>query len=97
MVIFGVRALGPALVLAGMVLVAGGTLGVAAPAEQGAGGEALAMFGEMMPVFSSPRCANCHGGVNPVSGTNHEPGPVADSTRLSNGDMGSYARGVCQE
>jgi hypothetical protein len=55
------------------------------------------MFGEMMPVFSSPRCANCHGGVNPVSGTNHEPGPVADSTRLSNGDMGFDEQRVCQE
>src|ERR1700716_4102131 len=55
------------------------------------------MFGEMMPVFSSPRCANCHGGVNPVSGANHEPGPVADSTRLSNGDMGFDEQAVCQE
>src|SRR6266851_211064 len=93
---FGVRVLGPALILAGIVLVAGGTLSVAAPAEQG-GGEALAMFGEMMPVFSSPRCSNCHGGVNPVSGANHEPGPVADSTRLSNGDMGFDEQRVCQE
>src|SRR4030088_2434290 len=90
-------ALGPALILAGVALVAGGTMTVAAPAHQAAGDESLAMFGEMMPVFSSPRCANCHGGVNPVSGDNHEPGPVADSTRLSNGDMGFDERAVCQE
>jgi hypothetical protein len=97
MVGFGVRALGPALVLAGIALVAGGTLTAAAPAGQAGGGESLAMFGEMMPVFTSPRCANCHGGVNPVSGANHEPGPVADSTRLSNGDMGFDEQRVCQE
>jgi hypothetical protein len=92
----GVRVVGPALILAGIGLVVGGTLSVAAPAQQ-AGDESVALFGEMMPVFSSPRCANCHGGVNPVSGANHEPGPVADSTRLSNGDMGFDEQRVCQE
>lgn len=50
-----------------------------------------------MPVFESPRCTNCHGGVDPVSGVNHEPGPVTDSTRLSNGDMGFDEQAVCQE
>jgi hypothetical protein len=70
---------------------------VAAHAKQADGNDGLALFGEMMPVFSSPRCANCHGGTDPVTGANHEPGPVADSTRLSNGDMGFDERAVCQE
>src|ERR1700737_4793927 len=71
---------------------------VTAQARQAAeNNEGLALFGEMMPVLSSPRCVNCHGGVDPVSGANHEPGPVAESTRLSNGDMGFDEKMVCQE
>jgi len=97
MVFRGARALGPTLILAGIVLAGVGTLNSTAHAEQAGGNESLAMFGEMMPVFTSPRCSNCHGGVNPVSGANHEPGPVADSTRLSNGDMGFDEQKVCQE
>jgi hypothetical protein len=92
-----VRTLGPALILAGIVLVGIGTLSVATRAVQAQSNAGLALFGEMMPVFSSPRCQNCHGGVNPVTGANHEPGPVADSTRLSNGDMGFDEQRVCQE
>jgi hypothetical protein len=89
--------LGSALVLAGLALAGAGTLNAAGPMQQADGNEALAMFGEMMPVFTSPRCSNCHGGTDPVKGTNHEPGPVADSTRLSNGDMGFDEQKVCQE
>jgi hypothetical protein len=89
--------LGAALIVAGITLAGVGTLSVAAHAGQAGDHDALAMFGEMMPVFTSPRCANCHGGTNPVSGLNHEPGPVADSTRLSNGDMGFDEQKVCQE
>jgi len=75
------------LAVVGIVLIGVGTLSAPVQAKQ-AENAPLALFDEMMPVFSSPRCANCHGGVNPVSGFNHEPGPVTDSTRLSNGDMG---------
>jgi hypothetical protein len=91
------RAVGPALIVAGLVLAGIATFSVTAHAEQPADNEGLALFGEMMPVFSSPRCQNCHGGVDPVAGTNHEPGPVTDSTRLSNGDMGFDEQKVCQE
>jgi hypothetical protein len=93
----GVRALGPVLILGGIVLAGVGTLSMTAHAKQAGGDESLAMFGEMMPVFTSPRCSNCHGGVDPVSGANHEPGPVPDSTRSSNGDMGFDEQKVCQE
>lgn len=32
-------------------------------------------FQAMMPTFQDPRCINCHGVVNPVSGANHLVGP----------------------
>src|ERR1700694_721335 len=91
------RAVGPVLIVAGLVLAGAATFSVTAHAQQPADKEGLALFGEMMPVFSSPRCQNCHGAVDPVAGTNHEPGPVPDSTRLSNGDMGFDEQKVCQE
>lgn len=88
----GIRVLGAAVVFASLA-----TFSVAAQAGQTNDDQSLALFSEMMPVFTSPRCVNCHGGVNPVTGANHEPGPVADSTRLSNGDMGFDEQRVCQE
>jgi hypothetical protein len=39
----------------------------------------LALFSKMMPVFSGPRCANCHGRTDPVSGANHGGGAVASA------------------
>ena len=45
----------------------------------------LALFSAMMPVFSSPRCVNCHGGVLPATGENHQGGKVDvafDSTAI---------------
>jgi len=40
--------------------------------------EPLDLFKKLMPVLTHPRCMNCHGGVDPVSGTNHPPGPITD-------------------
>jgi hypothetical protein len=91
------RALGLALLISAIALTGAGVVNPPTAVGQDDGNPGLALFGEMMPVFTSPRCSNCHGGVDPVSGANHEPGPVADSTRLSNGDMGFDERGVCQE
>ena len=51
----GVWVIGGLLIAAGM-----GTLGTAAAQPVDVDGdEALALFAEMMPVFQSPRCANC--------------------------------------
>jgi hypothetical protein len=54
------------------------------------------MFGQMMPVFTSPRCVNCHGGTNPATGVNHEPGPV-ETPSMANGGMAFDEKGLCQE
>jgi hypothetical protein len=57
----------------------------------------LAMFAEMMPVFSSPRCVNCHGGTDPSvkpEGLNHGGGQV-DVPKNSDGDMLFDAKGAC--
>jgi len=74
-------ALGLALVLGGL-----GAIGVAA---QPVGGttESLALFAEMMPVLSHPRCTNCHGGVDVTNGTNHGGGEVSDVPLDPQGDM----------
>lgn len=88
----GLRALGAALVLAGV-----GAFSVAAHAGQAGGDDGLALFGEMMPVFTSPRCSNCHGGTNPVTGANHEPGPVTDGARDASGNMTFDEKQNCQE
>jgi hypothetical protein len=52
----------------------------------------------MMPVFSSPRCVNCHGGVQPATGENHEGGKV-DVSFDSNGNMenGTPEANACLE
>jgi hypothetical protein len=49
-------------------------------------GEPIELFAVMMPVFTHPRCANCHGGMNPydpernfVAAVRH-PGGVRDQT-----------------
>jgi len=36
----------------------------------------LELFAPLYPVFSDDRCANCHGGVNVVTGEDHPGGPV---------------------
>jgi len=34
------------------------------------------LFQKMLPVIRHPRCSNCHGGVDPVSGRGHTPGAI---------------------
>ena len=57
----------PVLVLIAAMVVAAGS-----PVPRGApGDDPLVLFGKLMPVLMHPRCLNCHGGVDPTSGTNH--------------------------
>lgn len=82
----GMRALGAAIVLVGLGTLGVGTASGAAPVRQPEEQDPLALFSAMMPVFSSPRCVNCHGGVLPATGENHEGGKV-DVAFDSNGNM----------
>src|ERR1700694_1435431 len=89
----GICAVGSAL-----VLVAVGTLSVAAQTST-ADDDPLALFAEMMPVFSSPRCVNCHGGTDPSTkpdGLNHGGGQV-DVPKDSVGNMNFDSTGACRE
>jgi hypothetical protein len=62
-------------------------LRVAAQVNQAAADDdPLALFAQMMPAFSSPRCVNCHGGTNPQNDVNHEGGQV-DVPLNEAGDM----------
>jgi hypothetical protein len=81
----GMRALGAAMLLVGLGTLGVGTASGAAPARQ-EDADPLALFSAMMPVFSSPRCVNCHGGVQPATGENHGAGKV-DVAFDSNGNM----------
>jgi hypothetical protein len=36
----------------------------------------LQLFQKMVPVIQHDRCANCHGGVDPIAGTDHEGGAI---------------------
>jgi hypothetical protein len=90
-------ALGAVFVLAGFGLVGFATSSGTARAAQ-TDNEALGMFGEMMPVFTSPRCVNCHGGINPFKGDSHEAGAI-DVPLDADGDMSSDDKdlAVCAE
>ncbi len=90
-----VCALGAALILAGagsltaaaqVPPVRVSSARVAAQAGQASDDDPLALFAQMMPAFSSPRCVNCHGGTNPQTDTNHEGGQV-DVPLNESGDM----------
>jgi hypothetical protein len=81
----GVRVLSATMVVLGVATIGVGTASGAAPARQDAQ-DPLALFSAMMPVFSSPRCVNCHGGVDPTSDEQHEGGKV-DVVLDANGDM----------
>ena len=51
-----------------------GSSGPSCPLSVGQQVKAVTAFREMMPVFRHPRCANCHGGVNPfIEGTGPDP------------------------
>lgn len=59
----------------GCTLIAAGVMGVGVAAAQPAGGGAkdpLKLFEPIYPVFTSARCANCHGAVDPINGINHD-------------------------
>jgi hypothetical protein len=81
----GVRTLGVAILVVGVAVLSVGTASGAAPAKQEET-DPITLFSTMMPVFTSPRCVNCHGGVQPATGENHEGGKV-DVAFDSNGDM----------
>jgi hypothetical protein len=38
---------------------------------------------QMMPVFTHPRCINCHGATEPVSGNNHGGGPLVEDPEFA--------------
>jgi hypothetical protein len=81
----GVRTLGVAILVVGIAVLSVGTASGAAQARQDET-DPINLFSTMMPVFSSPRCVNCHGGVQPATGENHEGGKV-DVAFDSNGNM----------
>ena len=92
----GLNALGALLMLAGVgtVSFAARTMSVAAQAVTE--GDPLALFAELMPVFSSPRCTNCHGGTNPQTNLNHVGGQI-DVQMDSIGNMNRDTNGACLE
>jgi hypothetical protein len=92
----GARALGAALVMVGLGTLGVGTASGAAPAQQADQPDPLTLFSAMMPVFSSPRCVNCHGGTNPQTELNHEGGQV-DVPVNEAGDMKFDPSGACLE
>jgi hypothetical protein len=80
-----------------LIMAAIGTLGAAAQTSP-ADDDPLAMFAEMMPVWSSPRCVNCHGGTIPdvkPEGLNHG-GGLIDVVRDAKGDATFDGSGTCQ-
>jgi len=73
------------MVIAGVATIGAGTATGAVSAKQ-EGQDPVALFSAMMPVFSSPRCVNCHGGVDPAGDATLEGGKV-DVVLDANGDM----------
>ena len=45
-------------------------------ARQQASPTPFELFQQLLPVIRHPRCANCHGGVDPISGRGHLPGAI---------------------
>ena len=88
----GLAALGGALLLSGTVLVGYVAAQPSAPTDD----DPLAQFGVLMPVFSSPRCINCHGGTNPQLDVNHEGGQV-DVQMDGAGNMNQGTNAACLE
>jgi hypothetical protein len=86
--------------LLGTLLIAAAiaTLGAATQTRAAAEDDPLAMFTEMMPVWTSPRCVNCHGATIPdvmPEGQNHE-GGLVDVVRGPSGDATFDGSGTCQ-
>ena len=68
------------LILAGaMAPAVSRTSGPSAQAQTTGADDPLRLFSRMVPVFTHPRCVNCHGATDPVSGTNHGGGPVDEA------------------
>src|ERR1700686_2099861 len=81
----------------GALLVSAGVGTMSAGAQTNAlDQDPLELFAELMPVFSSPRCVNCHGGTNPATDLNHEGGQV-DVPVNEAGDMKFDPSGACLE
>jgi len=82
--------------------VIGATAIAAAAAQPGGGGSAkdpLRLFAPMMPVFSHPRCSNCHGAVDVLAGVNHDQLEKSDVPLNDDGDMlsGQDGNAKCRE
>ena len=59
--------------------------------------ESMKAFEKMMPTFQNPRCANCHGGVNPFSANTDHAGGKFDVVVSREGDlMFDETFGACQ-
>ncbi len=60
--------------------------------------DAMKAFEKMMPTFQHPRCANCHGGVNPFEANTGHAGGKFDVVLGPEGDlMYEETFGACQE
>jgi hypothetical protein len=89
----GVVALGAVLLMAVLGVLSAGAQTVVTDEDP------LALWAEMMPVFGSPRCVNCHGGTDPSvkpEGLNHVGGQV-DFPKDSVGNMNFDPSGACLE
>jgi len=53
-----------------LMLSAVGAIGVAAQGAPAAT-QPVQLFDAIMPTLKSPRCSNCHGGTNALTGENH--------------------------
>lgn len=90
----GISGLGAVLMATGL-----STMNVAAQPTGADYDDPVKLFGEMMPVFSSPRCVNCHGGTDPnpaPDGVNHD-GSQVDVGMDSLGNMNVESNGACRE
>lgn len=60
------------------------------------GSNSLDLFQTMMPAFSHPRCMNCHGLTNPITGANHGGGKIDVGPQKPGSDITTPAgNGVC--
>ena len=68
----------------GLLLTLGALAAIPAPAKERSSG--LQLFETLMPVFRHPRCINCHGGVNAVTGDDHAGGRITEAEPYPDGD-----------
>lgn len=72
----------PGLLLVAVILAASQTPIPPVPEQAANATDPLSLFAKMMPVFTHPRCANCHGNTDPIQNVNHG-GGLVDPTRES--------------